>query len=246
MTKGTSKMLKVSFYPKTKEVELNVDAPVPSKLAFPDWYKKIPKFENNKFETFLTNEGRVESNTTIKSCMPFFDTFTTGYIQKTWCDILIEYDEVTDRIGFKYPTTPAIMGARNKVSCSSLLDNNEFYAVEFTWQQPWVPRLPKGYSMLYTHPLNRTDLPFQSLSGIIDNDEYKYEADGSHPFFIKRGFTGVIPAGTPMYQMIPIKRESWEHEVCEAESFVELRRSGAQRYFYDGYKKLFWNKKDYS
>lgn len=239
-------MPNISFYPKTKEIELNVPAPVPAKSAFPEWYKKIPKFEGNAFKPILSRDGTVDSNATVKSCMPFFDTFTTGYIQKTWCDIYIEYDEVTDSLGYKFATTPVIMGARPKVSAPDLLDSDQFWQIEFTWQQPWVPVPPKGYSILYTHPLNRTDLPFHSLSGIIDNDGYKYEMAGSHPFFIKKGFTGLIPAGTPMYQMIPIKRESWTHEVHEAEPFVELKRSGVQQYFYDGYKKLFWNKKDYS
>jgi hypothetical protein len=32
---------------------------------------------------------------------------------------------------------------------------------------------------------------------------------GNIPFFIKEGFSGVIPKGTPIAQVIPFKRESW-------------------------------------
>jgi hypothetical protein len=237
---------KIHFYPKTKEIELNVPAPKPAKAFFPEWYKKIPKFENNEFKINVLGDGKVQANTTVKSCMPFLDTFTTGYIQHTWCDVLIEYRESDGYVSYKYAGEPEIMNVRSKVSSEALIQNNEFYPVEFVWHQPWIPKMPKGYSLLYTHPINRTDLPFYSLSGIIDNDVYTNETAGNHPFFIKKGFTGLIPAGTPMFQLVPIKRESWTHEVHEMEPFNEIKRTGVQQYFYDGYKRLFWNKKEYN
>lgn len=235
----------VNFYPKTKEIELNVPAPKSAKSYIPDWYKKIPKFENNTFAVNVHEDGNVQANTTVKSCMPFLDTFTTGYIQQTWCDILIEYREEDGYVTYKYAHKPEVMGIRKKISAMDLIKNQEFYPIEFVWHQPWIPRAPKGYSFLYTHPLNRTDLPFYSLSGIIDNDVYTNETAGNHPFFIKKGFTGLIPAGTPMFQIIPIKRESWDSVIHEMEPFNDIRRTGVQQYFYDGYKKLFWNKKEY-
>jgi hypothetical protein len=33
------------------------------------------------------------------------------------------------------------------------------------------------------------------------------------PFFLREGFTGVIPAGTPFVQILPFKRENWTSEV---------------------------------
>jgi hypothetical protein len=227
----------INFYPKNKEIEFNVGAPKPAKAFFPEWYKKIPKFENNNFEVNIGIDGKVQSNATVKSCMPFLDTFTTGYIQHTWCDILIEYRETDGYVSFKYSGEPEIMNVRQKVSSTELLKNDEFYSLEFVWHQPWIPQVPKGYSVLYTHPLNRFDLPFYSLSGIIDNDVYTRETAGNHPFFIKKGFVGLIPCGTPMFQMIPIKRESWAQKINETEPFSELKKTCVQQYFYDGYKK---------
>ena len=175
--------------------------------------------------------------------MPFMDTMLTGYIQSTWSDIFIE--NVDGKISYAYSNSPEIISNRNNVSINNLLDKNIFYDIEFVWRQPWVPQLPKGYSMLYTHPLNRIDLPFYSLSGIIDNDRYINETDGNHPFFIKNNFSGIIPAGTPMYQMIPIKRDKWKSYIKEVEKHYQYTKSGVYMFFYDGYKKLFWNKKEY-
>jgi hypothetical protein len=43
-----------------------------------------------------------------------------------------------------------------------------FYPLEYTWDPNVSFSVPKGYSILITHPLNRNDLPFYTLSGIID------------------------------------------------------------------------------
>jgi hypothetical protein len=90
-----------------------------------------------------------------------------------------------------------------------------------------------------THPLNRTDLPFYTLSGIVDSDNYMGE--GKVPFFIKKDFTGIIPAGTPIVQIIPIKTdEVWksekaEHLMQERDKQQWLLRTSITGY----YKKVF-------
>lgn len=236
-------MKEIKFSPKNLEVEANVPPPLPTKKFFPEWYKNIPKFENNSFKINIFKNNVVQANTTVKSCMPFLDTMMTGYIQATWCDIYI--DNSDGNITYAYSNTPEILSHRDNVSIPDLI-GNEFYNMEFIWRQPWVPQLPKGYSMLYTHPLNRFDLPFYSLSGIIDNDKYINETAGNHPFFIKNGFSGLIPAGTPMFQMVPIKRESWKSIITEVDKHYKFTKAGVHMFFYDGYKKLFWNKKDYN
>jgi len=61
---------------------------------------------------------------------------------------------------------------------------------------------------LFIHPVNRTELPFHSLTGLVDTD--KHPIIINFPFFIKAGFVGTIPAGTPLIQAIPIKRDGWQ------------------------------------
>jgi hypothetical protein len=236
-------MNKITFIPKTEEIKLNVPPPRPAKLYVPEWYKSIPKFEDNKFRINVLPDGTVLANTTVKSCLPFMDGMTSGYIQETWCDVYIE--NIDGNVRYVYSDSPQILSNRDRVSVPDLIDD-KFYPIEYVWHQPWIPKLPKGYSMLYTHPVNRTDLPFYSLGGIIDNDAYTIETSGNHPFFIKNGFSGIIPAGTPMFQMIPIKRDDWSSEISDNDSESLGVKSGVSRYFYDGYKKLFWSKKTYN
>jgi hypothetical protein len=236
-------MKEINFTAKTPEIMANVPPPRPAKLYIPDWYKKLPKFENNKFKIKILENGSVQANATAKSCMPFMDSLMMGYIQETWCDIYIE--NLNGEIKYAYANNPEIMSVRDRVSIEGL-SSNDFYPVEFVWRQPWVPKVPKGYSVIYTHPLNRIDLPFYSLSGVIDNDSYVNETAGNHPFFIKNGFTGIIPTGTPMFQIIPIKRESWSNKISEPDKNYKYNKGGVNKFFFDGYKKLFWNKKEYN
>ena len=73
---------------------------------------------------------------------------------------------------------------------------------------------------------------------------------GLMPFFLKKGFEGIVPAGTPYVQIIPFKREDWEMEI-KNHTYEEMY----QRHMIaanllrtkDGgeYKKNMWSKKKY-
>lgn len=229
---------KIIFRPISEEISYTVEKPKPTKKYFPDWYKSIPKFENNSLEIDISGQA----NVTMKSCMPFFDSFSTGYIQETWCDVFI--DSTEDVCSWRYSSIPQIMEERVTAHPYPKVDG--FATAELSWRQVWIPQLPRGYSMLYTHPLNRLDLPFISLSGIIDNDHYYMERIANHPFIVKKGFKGIIPKGTPMFQMIPIKRDSWISSFEDYSVEMNYGFSKVKKYFYDGYKKIYWQKKDYS
>jgi hypothetical protein len=108
----------------------------------------------------------------------------------------------------------------------------------------WAIKSPTGYSILVVHPLNRGDMPFQTLSGIVDTDDYNMPIN--LPFLLKSDFEGIIEAGTPIAQLIPIKREFWSHKI---EEFDEIFSSQVSKKFftkiYRVYKNLFWKRKDY-
>lgn len=233
-------MKKIEFYPKTKEIELLVPHPKPAKKYIPEWYKDAPLFENKVFQV----NDRGQANTTIKACAPFLDPYMTGYIQETWCDILVERNTTTGDIVYRYSMKPEIIDHRTNKNYFEISDAYE--NIEFVWHQPWIPKLPKGYSMLYTHPLNHYNLPFLSLSGIIDNDVFFIESGANYPFYLKKGFTGLIPAGTPMFQMIPIKRDKWESTKEKLNEDFKILSSITLSKFYGYYKKVFWTPKSYN
>jgi hypothetical protein len=71
------------------------------------------------------------------------------------------------------------------------------------------------------------------------------------PFFVVKGFTGIIPAGTPYAQMLPFKREDWQSEVDDKISDKEMllkNNMNSQKYRVpDGgvYQKEVWTRRVY-
>jgi hypothetical protein len=68
---------------------------------------------------------------------------------------------------------------------------------------------------------------------------------GNIPFFIKKGFTGTIPAGTPMFQILPIKREDWKSETQEYNDFFWEEKIKEKQNFSGFYKKQIWQRKSF-
>jgi hypothetical protein len=232
----------INFIPRNSLAESLVPPPKPAKSFIPEWYKKIPSMHNDSVSK--------PRPSTVKRCMPFLDSFTTGYIQELWCDLYFEVteDKLNNTFSIVYNWAenikPISSRAEDHNNSELLPKSSQFWPTEFQWETQWEPELPSGYSALYIHPLNRYDLPFLTLSGIVDTD--KYPVPGPLPFFLKSDFTGMIPAGTPMYQIIPIKREDWQSNKSKYNEEKNKKLSfNVKKYFYNGYKNVIWEKKDY-
>jgi hypothetical protein len=228
--------MKIDFLPSNQQVSDNVSIPEPAKNLLPEWYKRsaVKPLPLNVDEADSLPKG-------LKSCTPFLDALTSGYIQKTWCDIIIDFtDEVfTYRCG----DNPLIMESRKSVN---LPISERFYPIEFAWLMPWIPKTPKGYSVMCTHPHNRIDLPFTTLTGIIDSDEFNHVGFGKFPFYIERGFKGIIPAGTPIIQFTPFKRDDWDSTAQPYQHETQMKKEYSYfREYFSIYRNKFWKKKNY-
>jgi hypothetical protein len=235
-------MQEIKFNPVSKFVETSIISPKPARNYIPEWYKETPAFRDGKLV-----DGAVDK--TIKMCSPFADAFGFGYIQETWQDIKItleKIDQYATEFSFEFKETPNIMNTRGKMKNSFSIPDG-FHDMELVWHPVWVPELPEGYSALITHPLNRVDLPFYTLSGVIEHDTYTSALEGSNlPFLIKKDFSGTIPKGTPMYQIIPFKRDDWESKIKEYDENAQFESNKKIRsYPFGGYKKLNWKKKNF-
>lgn len=232
-------MKQIDFIPVSEEAN-TVPPPQPISKNLPDWYKHIPAFRGGKNPTFDSN-GNVDS--TLKMCVPFADSLRLGYVQKTWTEISISGD-VDGLIQYNYSTSPQILAHRDV----SHLSNDFFrghFPLEFIWKMQYAPKLPKGYSVLITHPLNRQDLPFTTLTGVIDADDYFHLSEGNIPFMVKKDFDGIVPVGTPMYQIIPFKRDDWKSKGQLFDFAKRQNGKNIDRHFWHGYKKLIWKKKTF-
>ncbi len=230
----------IKFIPFSKDIEDLVPPPVPSKSTIPKWYKEKPNFSLDNI--VFDDAGRIE-NLELKQCMPFLDSLMVGYTQLTWVDIYVKKEN--NKLILRTASGPDIVHVREQNNLP--MKKNEYYDTEFIWQIPYAPKTPKGYSTIFTHPFNRFDLPFTTLTGVVDTDDFYHVPNGNYPFYIKNNFEGIIPAGTPMYQMIPLKREDWESNV---EKFNQTENNKKHYVFtsrfVNTYKHFFWKKKKYN
>ena len=96
---------------------------------------------------------------------------------------------------------------------------------------------------MVTHPFNRFDLPFTTTSGLIDSDGWV--TAGNIPFFLREGFEGIIEKNTPVAQLFPYKRESWEmgvSKILESRAIIDSPDRSKIGY----YKNKYWNRKTYN
>ena len=216
---------------------VSLGSPVPAKTIIPEWYKNSESSYTSDLE---------EINPGLKKCAPYLDTLISGYVLVTPFDIFVKKreDGFVD-ITWNGPQEYAdFVSERDSKSGALIPRPAGHYPNHMVWSGYWGMKTPRGWSLLVGHPLNRFDLPFTTTSGIIDSD--KYSSPGNLPFFIKEGFSGVIPEGTPYLQVIPIKRSSWKMSKDPAlndrivKDNIEIRKPGKS------YKAKLWQRKEYS
>jgi hypothetical protein len=216
------------------------DPPVPSKKMIPDWYKKQDKYIDGKLN--LGDNGN--PNHTVKSCMPVFDMITAGYIIKTPVDIFVE--NIDGHVNTSWSSNHiSAIESHPITQYDQFKIPSGYNQVALKFIQPWVIETPPGYSCILMQPFFHDNLPFLVIPAIVDTDKHPIKIN--FPFFIRDDFSGIIPMGTPMAQVIPFKREGWSHEVVE-----DLSNSGINKWFAaerkigNRYKTFFREKKDWN
>jgi hypothetical protein len=221
--------------------------PIPASKEIPEWYSKAYRFmkEDDKYE--IDPEGY--KYPTFKSCHPFMDSMISGYILKTPCDIEF-YINKDNKISCKINDKKYINFCTDKNPMEQFNTPYGYHEEHFGWFLDWGVILPKGYSALYLTPMNRHDIPFLNTTGIIDNDVT--HLSGNIPFFMIKGWTGIMPKGTPYVQIFPFKREDWNSEYLEE----DVKNLGTKNHDVSlkyrtpkdlgVYKKVDWHRRSYS
>lgn len=196
-------------------------APKPMTKSIPDWYRKADRYAKDSENNFVIGEdqGKIP---TWKACPAMFDIMATGYSLNTPCDIEFFEDKDTGQIKVKVHDAKYVSFVQTRYPMPQFVHPEGYYQNHFAWMGDWQIALPTGYSAIYTTPFNRHELPFLNTSGIIDLD--KVHMPGSYPFFIRKGFSGIIPAGTPYVQIIPFKREDWISEIVEEPDTKKIQK----------------------
>lgn len=178
-----------------------VPPPVLAGAALPGWLRAMPG------EVAADSLGGAPVRT-LKHCPPLIDALGLGVLMPLACDLHVAGGEIA--WDWQPPVisdaliTRAPVGVHVPEQAPGLAAPDRLFLKFVNF---WALAVPPGWRILFTHPLNRPDLPFTTLSGVVDCDAF---ADGYVHFpaiWHDPDWTGTLPAGTPVAQAIPIPRD---------------------------------------
>jgi hypothetical protein len=226
--------------------EEDPSAPKPTSKSLPDWYTSADRFyKGPDGKSYIGPDGG--KIPTWKACPAMYDILTTGYVYRTPCDIEFFIDN-DNKISAKVLDRKYLDFVQDREKMPQFDGPIGYHEKHFAWFPDWAVEVPEGYSILYSQPYDRYDLPFLTTSGIIDNDKIKLP--GSMPFFFAKGWTGTLPAGTPYAQMMPFKREDWTSEYVKEPGLYIAKKNmeNSKKYRVPNggvYLKDVWEKRKY-
>jgi hypothetical protein len=217
--------------------------PTPASKLIPDWYKNLESYISGDKRP----DGQGSTTATAKRCMPIFDAITSGYIISTHTDLFVS--QKMDENGKLQPYYEwANFGAISFHPKNQLPDHPDGSGHEFSypkWNNSWSIKTPPGYSTLFISPLHR-ETPIIVLPGVVDTDTYN--APVNFPFVLRDSkMEGLIPAGTPIMQIIPFKRDEWQMQIGDVTEFENQAKTTnkLRTKFFDSYKNQFRQPKEY-
>ena len=187
------------------ELEGRIPKPELASRLAPEWLARMPAQAASEVL------GGMQVRT-VKQCPPFVDAVRCGILFRLSADIIVrggelEWDWDVPALASS-PVTLAPLGVHlpEQVSGTPLAAAPGRFVIKFT--NYWTVGLPAGWSMLFDHPFNRTDLPFRTLSGLVDCDSYASNFVHFPALWTDDGFEGVLARGTPVAQGLPVRRAS--------------------------------------
>lgn len=238
--------MKIEFQPASNEVQSLFEMPRPASQCLPKWYRDMPTYMDNEKTAGLSSSSNVVSNFTAKGCSPLLDALSAGYIFELPFDIEFRRNR-NGAMNIRWATNMDFVSGHAPEQAPGLPTPFNGSDTILKWNVGWRVSTPKGYSTLFTHPLNRHDLPFRVISGIVDTDIYPLEVQ--IPFQMLNEINEsifILEKGTPLVQVIPIKRDDWQSSLLpfnqeERDKSIFKLKSKVVR----SYKSQFWVKKRY-
>lgn len=237
--------MKITFTPASKTAELVVPMPRKASEFIPEWFKNIPTHEEGYDGNKMSRKVEEGTSLTVRGCNPFLDTFTSGYMFTLAADV--EFAWKDDQFAPSWLVDYPIVDGQAEYQSRGIPQLDERVKFVYKFSSGWKITTPKGYSTLFTHPLNRNELPFKTFSGIVETDSYGLSTE--FPFLIQPPLDGspiIIKRGTPICQAIPFKRDDWTSEVKPFNHEEEFAERFKLRSVLDrSYRNQFWVRKNF-
>jgi hypothetical protein len=177
--------------------------PIPARQALPDWLRTMPR------TAYSDTHG--QDVRTVKQCPPFVDAMSHGFVIPLPCDVTVkdgvlswDWDHPALTVD-AHPRSPLSFHVPAQVSGTPFFDP-DVAIVKFN--SFWTIELEPGYSLFATHPVNRADLPFRLLTGLVDCDRFRDVGVLFPAVWTDATFQGVLARGTPVAQCFPVAREA--------------------------------------
>jgi len=199
--------------------------PVPAKRGLPDWLRRMP---------MSAREAAFDAEVpTVKRCPPFLDAMSHGFLMPLPCDVhfadgSFEWDwrELPPSLPRHTARTPLSFHVGAQLTGTPLFAE-DVLALKF--MNPWIMATEPGISLLVTHPFNRQDLPFRTVTGLVDSDRYVDNYVHFPALWVDEGFSGTLPKGTPVAQCVPVRRAELEMRFEDLDAAAQDRLAATQQ-----------------
>jgi hypothetical protein len=187
--------------------------PCAAAAALPEWLRAMPRT--------APSDMHADPVRTVKQCPPFVDAMTHGFVIPLPCDVIaqggaLSWDwDVPPLAASHHPRAPISFHAAAQVAGTPFQTDDQLI-VKFN--SFWTVTLEPGWSLFATHPVNRQDLPFRLLSGLVDADRFNDVGLLFPGVWLDPAFEGVLARGTPVAQCFPVPRAKLDliHEPFDA------------------------------
>jgi len=175
-----------------------IPEPKPAAKFMPDWFKKIPISMDDR--DHFGGRGM-----TLKQCMPVMDVMSLGYVIPLQGDLGVSTN--ADKTEIKVTNPPELaLGAFHDIKQVGEMTAPGFPTAPLKFLNHWVIKTAPGWSTLVMPLMNRFEKDFTCLSGLVDTDRYAKEINFPAVWHTP-DFDDIIPAGTPLVVVVPIKRK---------------------------------------
>ncbi len=177
--------------------------PILARSTLPAWLKDMPAHSYSEIH------GR--SVRTVKQCPPFIDAMAHGFMVLLPCDIRVDRGTFSWNWPIPAPATPGHPRAPLSFHVPAQVADAPFAQKDqavLKFNSFWTIELEEGWSLFATHPINRADLPFRLITGLVDSDRFH---DGGINFpgvWTAPDFSGILPKGTPIAQCFSVPRSN--------------------------------------
>jgi hypothetical protein len=176
--------------------------PVLASAALPDWLRQMaPRAPSAVHQRSIR---------TVKQCPPFVDAMGLGFLILLPCDVVVNHGQFSwdwplpkltvphhPRAPLSFHVPEQLAGSPLERGSRSALKFNSFWTIE----------LEAGWSLMVVHPVNRDDLPFRLVSGVVDADRFHQVGINFPAVWVDPEFNGVLARGTPVAQCFAVQRE---------------------------------------